>query len=1535
MIHRSRSCRQHSQYFFEPLEDRRLLAHPAVTGVVFDYQTLPHRLIVSFDQNVRASLTADDPQVDQVTTADADPQAVSMSYDIALNKATFVFAGELPDGNYVMTLAAEDVANANGTHPLVDSVFSFFVLTGDVNHSRAVNSDDFNILISNFGQTPRTFAQGDLNYDGWVNSDDFNILIGRFGTMLDAPPSGPDDVSISSFTGSPQVTLNWQDAASGEQGYRIQRSFDGKEFSNLLDIPVAQYVYTTPGTLTYTDVGLPHGTRVWYRLRTYNSSVPAANTAYTPKVAATTMLPAPEVTNVEATSATELRVEWDDNSDTESAFDIKITGGGTTRTISNIRPDATSYVVGGLTEFTAYTVQVRARNSRIDSAWSAPSDPAQPWGDDILIYDEMFDPGPEGQTEFIWDDFTTAPHPMRPDEYVLGMFDNTTKTFTASGLPGHYALRFEFGGLTYVHGGAYLDPTFFKVTADGDEVLNAPFDDSVTATPEYLSGNWTLDHTGSTFTASFAGEGYDEETEKWCLTRVKLTLLRPIVSVSADADAAEPNVAGGFTVSRTGPTTSPLSVKLGFSGTASFQDHNNIASTVTIASGASTHPVPVIPYNDTFVEGSEDRVVHVQQDNNYVVGSSPATVWIHDNDGVINPIEPVPPQKPGGVPPPEDNDWPEDDDDEPDPAPTPVPPEPPAPPVPPGPEVENFVNLVIGGWAGFYGYWGWPYGHASTINIYGTTADGPGIPPTDESVFISVNDDFDEGNEDSNGNPLPDNMPDATAGHRIDYGPDGTWDWGWDLAGMYLYTSSTDGNPANPATYSLSFPSTVKIWRWDETPNDGTAWEEVESGETFDAAETDYVTGWWPGFVVEGIEPSQSLHDVGITATFTKGHSVQDTVRFTVMQTDLDIDSDNNDELDDPARTPQEDHIEQVVGDDDHPGKIIAVNDDDSDGDGVPDYADGYGLPSDEEDATDASPNDRLVPLKLSIPQPIDLSKARIFLYYSASNPWKWNDENYAGGQMKLTGDGSDEHPYIYEPLSGQLRIWKKDASQPRDAHDVHDGGDFVGSGLRLVGNDYTGYTPAQLGGGRDIDLYVEAIKPDQTLAASSIRVLIDPDGTGNLGWWMTTDLVRLTSAQVDIFAQRIHKDTPDEDTYLPLLRVAAERSVIYGGSERSTSDELQLMVEVTPEALAPTSFSWGVSNEDAVQNAPPNPGPATSYDVGYVLAGDSTLAVTVAATVFGAPIKGGRSFELGVRTDDTIVVGWINKGPITINAAFVNPLLTAAQFPTDGITEDATGAALTLLALQNGSPNFYAGGGNYVALTATDAAYLMNWLFKYGGNDDPVLAVAGGDFRNAGDTAIDVTEVEAFANDATHYKLFNRSQIRYRRRGSGFRGAPAVLQHRVGVGTTVDPLRLPVSLYPGQTGPAATLAGPLLALDLRVSSINDGSPDAGGINVTNTLASLLTNPLRYWENIGSRISFYHDGDLSGIVTRPVIVTQPYPTYYIYLNGKLRTELTETQAASPLENFHAQPYPFGAGGRDGDAESSPAVGSRIPQYTVP
>jgi len=85
----------------------------------------------------------------------------------------------------------------------VDSsaVVARFTLAGDANLNRAVNSDDFNILASNFGQSNRTFSQGDFNYDGTVNSDDFNILAGRFGVALSAQLFGRRSITARTDDG--------------------------------------------------------------------------------------------------------------------------------------------------------------------------------------------------------------------------------------------------------------------------------------------------------------------------------------------------------------------------------------------------------------------------------------------------------------------------------------------------------------------------------------------------------------------------------------------------------------------------------------------------------------------------------------------------------------------------------------------------------------------------------------------------------------------------------------------------------------------------------------------------------------------------------------------------------------------------------------------------------------------------------------------------------------------------------------------------------------------------------------------------------------------------------------------------------------------------------------------------------------------------------------------------------------------------------------------------------------------------------------
>lgn len=65
---------------------------------------------------------------------------------------------------------------------------------------------------------------------------------------------------------------------------------------------------------------------------------------------------------------------------------------------------------------------------------------------------------------------------------------------------------------------------------------------------------------------------------------------------------------------------------------------------------------------------------------------------------------------------------------------------------------------------------------------------------------------------------------------------------------------------------------------------------------------------------------------------------------------DLDIDSDNNDGILPPRRTIDEEDLEVEQG---HPGKILMASTWDSDGDNIPDYADGYGLLGSELDPHD------------------------------------------------------------------------------------------------------------------------------------------------------------------------------------------------------------------------------------------------------------------------------------------------------------------------------------------------------------------------------------------------------------------------------------------------------------------------------------------------------------------------------------------------------------------------------------------------------
>jgi hypothetical protein len=177
---------------------RRYAVVPEVTGSSFLYATAPHQLRFTFNHDVSASLGTNDLVVQNLTTMQTISSGdFSISYDTLNNVATFTYtgttagiAGMLPDGNYTATLIASGIATPQGAPLATDHVLTFHFLQADANNDGHVNLADFNILASNFGQSPRTFSQGDFNYDTIVNLADFNILASRFGTSI-----GPSQIT--------------------------------------------------------------------------------------------------------------------------------------------------------------------------------------------------------------------------------------------------------------------------------------------------------------------------------------------------------------------------------------------------------------------------------------------------------------------------------------------------------------------------------------------------------------------------------------------------------------------------------------------------------------------------------------------------------------------------------------------------------------------------------------------------------------------------------------------------------------------------------------------------------------------------------------------------------------------------------------------------------------------------------------------------------------------------------------------------------------------------------------------------------------------------------------------------------------------------------------------------------------------------------------------------------------------------------------------------------------------------------------------
>jgi transcriptional regulator CtsR len=192
-------------------------------------------------------------------------------------------------------------------------------------------------------------------------------------------PAAPTSLSASAVSSS-QINLSWQDNASSEQGFKIERKTGaGGTWSQIASVGA--------NTTTYQSTGLAASTSYYYRVRAYNST---SDSSYSNEANATTSAPetvpaGPSNLGAQASSASQINLSWQDNSTNEQGFKIeRKTGvGGTWSEIATVGSNTTTYQSTGLTANTTYYYRVRAYNGTGDSSYSneanATTSAAQPF----------------------------------------------------------------------------------------------------------------------------------------------------------------------------------------------------------------------------------------------------------------------------------------------------------------------------------------------------------------------------------------------------------------------------------------------------------------------------------------------------------------------------------------------------------------------------------------------------------------------------------------------------------------------------------------------------------------------------------------------------------------------------------------------------------------------------------------------------------------------------------------------------------------------------------------------------------------------------------------------------------------------------------------------------------------------------------------------------------------------------------------------------------------------------------------------------
>ena len=226
----------------------------------------------------------------------------------------------------------------------------------------------YRVFASNTVGDTAVYASPSIGFPNTTMDSGFSNTV-VMGTLPALVPISPTALTAV-FQNGPQVLLTWNDRASNETGFQIERAIDGVTFTTIATVAAK----TGTGSVSYTDTTVVAGLTYTYRVAAFNAAGLSAysNTA-TVSVPAT---PAPP-SNVLAVSSlrsnkVRVTITWTDNATNETGYVIQRSTNATfTANVvtGTVGANITTFTTGNLARSTPYYFRVQAVNGAGQSIW--------------------------------------------------------------------------------------------------------------------------------------------------------------------------------------------------------------------------------------------------------------------------------------------------------------------------------------------------------------------------------------------------------------------------------------------------------------------------------------------------------------------------------------------------------------------------------------------------------------------------------------------------------------------------------------------------------------------------------------------------------------------------------------------------------------------------------------------------------------------------------------------------------------------------------------------------------------------------------------------------------------------------------------------------------------------------------------------------------------------------------------------------------------------------------------------------------------